>query len=36
MKLLTLIRGLWDYYVVGTWVTIFPPNNDPSENEDEQ
>lgn len=26
--MLTFIRGLWDWYVVGTWLQLFPPKPD--------
>jgi len=37
MNFFTFVRGLWDWYVVGTWYAIFPPKseNTPGNDADE-
>lgn len=34
MKLLMFLRGLWDYYVVGTWLSVFPPKSENTPGDD--
>jgi hypothetical protein len=29
--IVTFIRGMWDYYVMGTFVYFFPPKNEGDE-----
>lgn len=27
-KVLQFVKGLWNYYVAGTWLVMFPPKNE--------